>query len=284
MVEQGLDRISFPPIAAAASTPFRVGDLSLRPFGATVMDLAVDFNQSDRPSIETQVLACCTCSRQERPTDSSFFWSLEVSQRIECLLLLSTLGDSTTFTVALRCLNSECHEPIEVELGLAELMALQRQAQAHPFVSVQLGEQVFRLRRPSGLDQRMWLEQVFEEEAAMVWGMIQSLLLEPLPDQLNSRWLGQDGWVDAFNQAMEEMDPLVNFRLGVNCPYCETQKTYVIDLGALALQRLQKMQQHLLRSIHRLARHYHWSEAEILAIPRWRRDYYLTQIEQEVEG
>jgi hypothetical protein len=283
MLKQGLDRISYPSIAAETGTQFRVEDLSLRPFGTTVMDLAVNFNQLNRPSVETQVLECCTCSRQEIPPDRSFFWHLEVSQRTECLLRLSTLGDSTTFTVTLRCLNPECYEPIEVELSLEELMALQRQAQAHPFVAVQLGDQSFRLRRPSGLDQRRWLEQVFRDERATVRAMIQTLLLDPSLGQLDPLWLGQDGWVEAFNQAMEEGDPLVNFSLGVNCPYCETQSTYAIDLGALALQRLRKAQQHLLRSIHRLARHYHWSEAEILTIPRWRRDYYLAQIEREVE-
>lgn len=282
-MEQVCDRISFPPITEETKTQFGVGDLSLRSFGTTVMDLEANFNQPYRPYVETQVLECCTFSSKGIPPDRSFFWHLEVSKRTECLLLLSTLGDSTEFTVTLRCSNPECREPIEIELSLEELMDLQRQAQVHPFVEVRLGDQTFRLRKPSGLDQRMWLEQDYADETSTVQAMIQTLLLDPHPAQLDRLWLGQNGWVEAFNQAMEERDPLVNFSLRANCPYCETQRTYAIDLGAMALQRLRNAQQHLLQSIHQLAVHYHWSEAEILAIPRWRQDYYLAQIERDVK-
>ena len=35
----------------------------------------------------------------------------------------------------------------------------------------------------------------------------------------------------------------------------------------------------LLAEVHRLAWHYHWSEAEILALPRHRRQQYLRLID-----
>ena len=35
----------------------------------------------------------------------------------------------------------------------------------------------------------------------------------------------------------------------------------------------------LLADVHRLAWHYHWSEAEILALPRGRRAHYLALID-----
>ncbi|HBL57096.1 MAG TPA: hypothetical protein DDZ80_00510 [Cyanobacteria bacterium UBA8803] len=88
-------------------------------------------------------------------------------------------------------------------------------------------------------------------------------------------------WLQRLNQVMEDLDPLVNFSLQVICPYCGTENLQDFDLGAWALQQLEQAQQQLLITVHRLASYYHWSEAEIFAIPPWRRSRYLALIERE---
>ncbi|AQA21988.1 hypothetical protein BTZ20_0501 [Rhodococcus sp. MTM3W5.2] len=39
----------------------------------------------------------------------------------------------------------------------------------------------------------------------------------------------------------------------------------------------------LRREIHYLAYHYHWSEREIMEMPRHRRQRYVTQLADEIE-
>jgi hypothetical protein len=84
-----------------------------------------------------------------------------------------------------------------------------------------------------------------------------------------------------LNQVLDDLDPLVNFSLAVTCPHCGLPSQPEIDLGAWALQILQRVQQRLIETVHRLACRYHWTEAEILALPEWRRDRYLALIDRE---
>jgi len=60
------------------------------------------------------------------------------------------------------------------------------------------------------------------------------------------------------------------------CPECGTARAVDLDpYGAL-----RHRPDTLLLQVHRLAWHYHWSEAEILALPRPRRLRYLQLIDQ----
>jgi uncharacterized protein YbbK (DUF523 family) len=109
--------------------------------------------------------------------------------------------------------------------------------------------------------------------------MIRSLLVPeagiemPVSDEL----------VTAADRFLAEADPLVNFNLAVKCPHCGSQASYSFDLEALALQELRQSQSCLLKTVHLLASHYHWSEQQVLSVSPWRRDYYLAQIEREAQ-
>ena len=60
------------------------------------------------------------------------------------------------------------------------------------------------------------------------------------------------------------------------CPECGADNRVSIDPYFC----LGRVSQDLFGDIHRLASHYHWSEAEILAMPRWRRQRYLALIDR----
>jgi hypothetical protein len=78
---------------------------------------------------------------------------------------------------------------------------------------------------------------------------------------------------------MEEFDPLPAFEMQVVCPECGAASTAAPALTAAALQRLVAAQERLLDDVHRIALNYHWTEAEILRMPAWRRESYLARIE-----
>ena len=256
-------------------------DLSLRPFGWFAEDLAIDFQQTRRPHLETQILECCISNREGTKLDHGFFWNLEIGKRTEYLLVLATLPNNSQFSVNLYCSNLECQKQMEIELTLSALIALQHQSEPkNPEICFKGNK--FSLRKPTGNDQRAWLEQSFGDESSAIVAMVQTLLPAEQQSAFQQQGCSQDkDWIKTLNRVMEEIDPLVNFSLQVNCPYCHSQNLQDFDLGAWALKQLYKAQQQLLVTIHRLAWHYHWSESEIFAIPPWRRSRYLELINRE---
>lgn len=255
--------------------------LGLRPYGQHRDDLAINFQQPLRPQLETDLLAACTHDAQGSSLDPEFFWRWGVSDRTAGLLSLVALEIGPTLPLTLTCPQEGCQRVMEVAIALNALQQLQPEV-ALEAATVALGEQQIQVRRPTGQDQLTWLTQATQGDPPDLRTMLQSLIQtptsasqdDPLPTDLTSA-------LPALNQVLDDLDPLVNFSLAVTCPHCGQPSQPEIDLGAWALKILQRVQQRLLETVHRLASRYHWSEAEILALPEWRRARYLALIDRE---
>lgn len=254
--------------------------LFLRPFGWFLEDLEIDFHQMRRPELEMQILECCISNREGTKLDRTFFWNLEIGKRTEYLLTLASLSNSSKINVNLRCSNLECQRQMEITIPLLEITRLQQQSENQK-TKIAIANEKFSLRKPTGNDQRLWLEQHFPDEGSATLAMVQSLLVSEQISTFQQVYSQEQHWIETLNQIMEEIDPLVNFNLQVNCPYCGSENLQNFDIGAWALQQLYGVQQQLMLSIHRLASHYHWSESEILAIHPERRSRYLALIDRE---
>jgi hypothetical protein len=264
----------------ALEATYAIDKLMLRPFGIDEPDLEVDFSQPSRPALVTELLACCTSGTNGKPADRNLLWALQVSTRIECLLRIIDLGGAFDAALPMRCLNEGCGETVEVEVSLDDLLGVQREST--DFVSVDCGEQILELRKPSGLDLRKWAANEFESERVAIESMVQTLIVrnDDSPGEKNTWSLDHDS-LAAIDRVMQESDSLVNFNFEVVCPYCEGHSEFELDLQALAIERLKQSQRRLLTMVHCLARHYHWSERQIFAVPQWRRIHYLKLLEEE---
>lgn len=275
--------LRFPAVSATLAVAFGVSlPLGLRRYGQRQDDLAIDFQQPLRPQLETDLLAACTHDAQGRSLDPEFFWRWGVSDRTAGLLSLVALEIGPTLPLTITCPQASCQQVMEVAIALDALHQLQPEA-APEVATVSLGKEQLQVRRPNGQDQLTWLAQATQGDPPDLRTMLQSLIqtpnsddrVEPLPPDLTPV-------LPALNQALDDLDPLVNFSLAVICPHCGQPSQPEIDLGAWALKILRRVQQRLIETVHRLASRYHWSEAEILALPEWRRDRYLALIDREV--
>jgi len=271
----------FPGLPEAVKASLTVSDLVLRPFGLYESDLNVDFDRMPRPILVTHLLECCTGDAQKEKVEQNLFWQLPVGKRIECLLTLLLSGAGSEIPVVFQCPNATCEERSEIEISIEEIAALQEEAYATDRVEVPLENEVLALRRPTGSDQLAWLKCNFTDREAALRAMVRTLLLNGGEDVDVRGYTLRDEWLDSVEEAMEEHDPLVNFRLRVKCPSCESDHLVAIDLEELSLRGLRQAQLRLLASVHRLAAHYHWSEQQIFAVPYWRRAHYLSLIENE---
>ena len=276
--QQHEPRLPFPRISETAKPGFSATALTLRPFGLYESDLNIDFKNTLRPFLVTQILECCTRADGSQEVPQSFFWNLTVGKRIECLLNLVTPEEQTKIAVAFACGNANCAQDLEIELSLDEIFSLQEEAYADEQVSMKVGDKRLGLRRPTANDQLTWLKSSFANEETAIQTMIGTLLLPDGPFESEDIVAARASGIE---QLLDENDPLIDFKVEVHCPYCGMERQFEIDLEDLSLRRLRQVQLRLLRSVHTLARHYHWSEKEIFSVPYWRRAHYLNLIERE---
>jgi hypothetical protein len=79
----------------------------------------------------------------------------------------------------------------------------------------------------------------------------------------------------AVEDELERLDPQAGVHIGVACPSCDEQVDASVDASTLMLDELAASADALFREVHALARHYHWSEREILGLELPRRRRYL---------
>jgi len=242
----------------------------MRRFGTNESDLAIDFAAGNEAVLVTRILEHCAGDAADVAGADSFR-SLTVGRRLERLLTLVAQSESSTFTFPFHC--AACHEHIELELTLEELREQQRQADAIETVVVEHGGQSLEFRKPRGSDQELWGGMSFPDQAEALRVMVGTLARRPEAAANLDIHL-----IDRIDEALDDADPLVNFRCRITCAECATSNELAIDLCSVALGTLRRIQRQLIVTVHRLASHYHWSEQEIFAVPHWRRQEYLELI------
>jgi hypothetical protein len=82
---------------------------------------------------------------------------------------------------------------------------------------------------------------------------------------------------EAIIEALAESDPGAQTVLSVRCP-CGSEWVDALDIRDVIWSDLAEWVGRTLTEVHRLARAYGWSEAEILAMSGWRRHWYLDAV------
>jgi len=145
-----------------------------------------------------------------------------------------------------------------------------------PHALASWGGDEYRLRVPCGVDQA-WLVSRGDTsgDAARALAARLVLAIDGVPVESFDAQHLPDGWLDAVDAALDEAAPIAATQVQANCPECGHGNTVALDpYGALA-----RTDTELLDDVHSLASHYHWSEREILALPRERRHDYLRRID-----
>lgn len=265
-------------------SPVRRGSLSgasLRPFGRSPEDLDLDFRDTPRPQLVTGILRRCIVEPPETAADPEAVWDLTVGERIAGLLRIMARTGERELPLEPQCRAPECGRRMETALAVDELLDAHREAGEREVLSVRLDGRELRLRRPTGRDQLGWQSDLPGADPEARSAEVLRTLLVDSPAEDTTVTVDE---VRAVAEAMETFDPLVNVILTVRCPYCDRPSRYEIDVQEEVLARLRRIQRRLIEEVHRLALDYHWTEAEVMALPAWRRARYLRLVERDVEG
>jgi hypothetical protein len=88
----------------------------------------------------------------------------------------------------------------------------------------------------------------------------------------------------AIERFLADTAPMVDLGVCVRCPACHGEVTVELELQDFFFGELALGAEQLYRDVHHLALHYHWSEQDILAMPRPRRERYLGLIAEAMEA
>lgn len=76
---------------------------------------------------------------------------------------------------------------------------------------------------------------------------------------------------------LEEIDPAADIWLNTQCPDCKAEQALAFDPVHYTARELSQCAQRILCDVVDIARVFHWSERDILALPDNRRAYYVAQ-------
>ena len=88
-----------------------------------------------------------------------------------------------------------------------------------------------------------------------------------------------DSVIQALLQQFEELDPNADIRIRLNCPACAHSWDALFDIASFLCAEVNDWAEQMLRTVHKLAAGYGWSEREILRLSPVRRQLYMGMLE-----
>lgn len=104
---------------------------------------------------------------------------------------------------------------------------------------------------------------------------VDSLLIEGRPAVITEL---SDELIEAVGERLLALDSFAELRVDSVCPACGLACRCELDLGQTLWTELRSRASNLIDDVHRLARAYGWSEAEILTLSDTRRARYLERV------
>ncbi|HRF06912.1 MAG: hypothetical protein ABTR27_06795 [Candidatus Competibacter phosphatis] len=225
---------------------------------------------ADRPAYVTSVLCRALDSIGAGPADEASVARLGVADRQYLILRLGALLGGEQLWLKLRC--AACDAWFDVDLRRNEL-PVRAAAEGYPWISLQLGARHIEAVVPNGEDQQAIA--ALDDAAAM------QRLLRRCIRRVDGAAPGEEFFarlseadIEALDEALDDLAPAVCDRLQVDCPECHHSQQAPLDHYA----QLGIDEYVFYDEVHTLASHYHWSEADILDLPRSKRQRYLDLI------
>jgi hypothetical protein len=217
--------------------------------------------------------------------DAELAASLTRGDRDFLLLRLRAALYGDRLALVVHCANPVCRAAADVDLRIGEIApesdAPPREAIA---CATERGEAL--IREPTGAD-----DAAVEAALATCHRVAASALLWSRLVELDGAPLTPASWQalppaarHAIALALAEGSRAPDLAFIARCPSCQAWIEVELEPWRLLARELAAGGDRLLAEVHAIAFHYHWSEPDILALPRARRWKYLQLLGRELEG
>ena len=259
--------------------------------------LADHHNHVSASLVTTLLSRCIQRIGTISPISDEIARQLLVADRQFLLLKLRemTFGDQVQATIV--CPWPNCGNRVDIDFSTRDI-PIEESADKGPSYSITLSpdavqnsetqaqEDTIVFRLPNGGDQEALASLVVENEAAA----LSALLTRCIKQVGSDKEPGLD-WIHSLSpmarmeieQHMEAHAPKVDLSLGAACPECHREFSMPFDLQQFFFGEWHTSRDLLYREVHYLAYHYHWSEEEIMELPREKRRKYIEVLAEEIE-
>ena len=219
--------------------------------------------------------ACAVEPGSGAPVGLDVVRELTLGDRERLLLGAYAVSFVRVADMLLRCRADGCDETIELSLDLTAFLAAPtvqpEQGDGEIALPIEGETRTVRYRLPTAGDLEAVADMARSDPAAAADLLIARCILSAEPSDFPAVVDMSRG---PLAQEVSRRDPDGDMRVSVTCPSCGTMTEALLDAGAILRARC-TMGEGIFIEVGRMARAYHWSEAEILALPRQRRRRYL---------
>lgn len=256
---------------------------SVRAYGIDIADLDTRFGQApafrhDASTAQTAVEdLLCQCLRNEagQPPAAGTLATWTLARRLQALLQVR-LADQPQARVAVATTCGACHAEFGFELELTHCLQPHGHHVDPPPLSWTSPEgYAISLRLPRAADLLTWQAQGLHSGAQLAAALVETV--DGMPPGAN--FMLPDRWAQSLSERLAEVDPFSAMSVVAACPDCGQHNDVAVDLEGLLLEGFARQQRELLDDVARIAAVFHWSEAQIFALPAWRRTRYLARID-----
>ena len=257
-------------------SPDRTGQVcNVHAFGLDSNDLDIDFKQTSRPHLVTQLLLGCLQQANLKNFSADEIWSWSLKQRLQALLVIVMATSGKTLSLQVHCQQPSCNELFELMLDLNTFQKIEDK-DCDNIISCLIEDNEIKMRLPTGNDQLEWLQQV---SSVQLTQLATQLIKSVNGQQPEANWQVPKAWLNELSAVLDRHDELMNLKLHASCPACNSELLLVLDLEEKLLNVIAADQKKLFKQIHQLASCYHWTEADIMSLTPHRRFFYLSQLE-----
>ena len=273
-------------------------DVELTPLTGREEELLASYQQSQSTTLMAKVLQrCIQRIGPISPVPNDLTSRLLIADRQYLLLKLRELTLGDFIHVTFHCPWSNCGKKIMVSFSTHDIPVTESTDKG-PTYTLELSpeaafagdrDEVYRevvFRLPDGSDQEMLAPVASQDEMRSQVLLLQRCIqrIGPLqnPDEKTIGRLSPLARQEV-EQRMESVAPRVELMMESTCPECGRDYAAPFDVQRFFLDELRTSKDVLYREVHYLAFHYHWSEREIMDMPRQKRRTYIEILSSEIE-
>lgn len=218
------------------------------------------------PQQTTAVLTAALAHLAQKPVDEAAIWQLAIADRQFLMRALAHHLKPGPRWYSANC--QQCENRFDFQLDDNQL-PITAAAASYPFTEVSLNQAQYRLRTPTGADQ-LAIAQITDATEAR-HHLASLCLIDGPQEPLSGEQVAQ------IETALEDLGPMITETIAANCPDCNHQQSLSIDPYRL----LTRPNDAVFGDVCLLAARFHWSEADILALPTSRRQHYVRMFDRQ---
>jgi len=273
-------------------------EVELAPLSGREEELLADRKQAGSMAPVTAILSRCVRRLGTiSPVPAALVRRLLVADRQYLLLKLRHITFGAQVQATICCPWADCGHKVDIDFSLQDIPVRESQEKG-PTYTMELspeaacrGEhgQAYRaitFRLPNGEDQEV-VSCLVADDAARAFAMLLARCIQRVGpwEHPGDALLGRLSPLaqQEIARQMEAVAPQVELTMEGQCRECGRDFAVPFDPQECFFGELRASRDLLYREVHYLAYHYHWSEQEIMAMPRDKRRRYIEVLADELE-